>query len=51
MLDSSDWDVLNPSAERRELDALVFDVLGVTIGERDAVFEGVAEVVERRKGQ
>lgn len=45
ILDSSDWDVLNPSAERRELDALVFDVLGVTIGERDAVCEGVSEIV------
>ena len=48
---SSDWDVLNPSAERRELDAIVFDVLGMTRGERDAVFEGVAEVVGIRTGR
>ena len=45
ILDSSDWDVLNPSAERRELDALVFDALGMTSGERDAVFEGVMEII------
>ena len=45
ILHSSDWDVLNPSAERRELDGMVFDVLGLTTGERDAVFEGVTEVV------
>ena len=45
LLDSSDWDVLNPSAERRELDATVFDVLGMTAGERDAVYEGVLEII------
>ena len=48
---SSDWDVLNPSVERRELDALVFDALGITRGERDAVCEGVAEAVGMRTGR
>ena len=45
ILDSSDWDVLNPSAERRKLDAIVFDALGLTQGERDAVYEGVVEII------
>ena len=45
ILDSSDWDVLNPSAERREIDVLVSDVLGMTTGERDAVYEGVVEII------
>ena len=44
MFDPSDWDVLNPSAERRKLDAIIFDVLGITRGERDAVREGVSEI-------
>ena len=48
---SSDWDVLNPSAERQEIDALVFDALGMTIGERDAVNEGVFEMVGKQAGQ
>ena len=45
IFDSSDWDVLNPSAERRELDGTVFDVLGLTRCERDAVLEGVVEII------
>ena len=51
ILHSSDWDVLNPSAERREIDALVFDVLGLTRDERDAVREGVSEIVGNRTGR
>ena len=51
IFDSSEWDVLDPSAERREIDALVFDALGMTTGERDAVHEGVAEVVGNRTGR
>ena len=42
---SSNWNVLNPSAERREIDAIVFDVLGMTRDERDAVCEGISEQV------
>ena len=45
---SSDWEVLNPSAERLEIDAAVFDALGLTQGEQDAVYEGVAELVGNR---
>ena len=45
IFDSSDWDVLNPLEERRELDATVFDALGMTTDERDAVLEGVVEII------
>ena len=38
-----------PSAERLVLDAAVFDALNLTQGERQAVYEGVAELVGNRK--
>ena len=46
---SSDWDVLTPSPERRHIDDAVFDALGLTAGEREAVYSGVAELVNNRK--
>ena len=46
---ATDWDVLTPSPARREIDGLVYDALGLTAGERDAVYEGVTELVENRK--
>ena len=46
---SIDWDVLSPSPERRLIDDAVFDVLGLTQGERDGVYEGVRELVQNRK--
>ena len=49
VFDSRAWDVLAPSAARLEIDAAVFDALGLTAGERDAVYEGVRELVENRK--
>ena len=45
----ADWDVLSPSAERWQIDGMVFDALGLTPGERHAVYEGVAELVGNRK--
>lgn len=45
---TADWDVLTPSAERLEIDAAVFDALGLTAGEREAVYEGVSELVGNR---
>lgn len=45
---SANWDVLTPSAERRQLDAAVFDALELTQGEREAVYEGVSELVGNR---
>ncbi len=46
---STDWDVLAPSAARRQIDAAVFDALGLTAGEREAVYAGVTELVENRR--
>ena len=46
---ATDWDVLSPSPQRRMIDDAVFEVLGLTAGERDAVYEGVRELVENRK--
>jgi hypothetical protein len=34
--------------DRRALDDVVFDVLGLTVGEREAVYEAVVELVRRR---
>ena len=45
---ATDWDVLSPSHERRLIDEAAFDVLGLTQGERDGVYEGVRELVENR---
>ncbi len=45
---STDWDVLTPSVERLQIDAAVFDALGLTQGERDAVYAGVSELVGNR---
>ena len=44
---SSDWDVLNPSPERLAIDACVFDALELTQDERDAVHEGVTEIISK----
>ena len=48
---STDWDVLTPSAARRKIDAAVFDALGLTAGERAAVYAGVTELVGNRKAK
>lgn len=49
IFETADWDVLTPSSERRLIDNAVFDWLGLTQGERDAVYEGVTELVENRR--
>ena len=46
---AADWDVLTPSAARRHIDDAVFDALGLTAGERDAVYAGVTELVQNRR--
>ena len=43
------WDVLTPSAERQHIDDAVYDALGLTSAEREAVYDGVTELVENRK--
>ena len=45
---TEDWNVLKSSPERRLIDDAVFDVLELTQGERDGVYEGVRELVENR---
>ncbi len=42
------WDMLEPSGERRTLDAAIFDALNLTQGERDAVYEAVIDLVQAR---
>ena len=34
--------------DRRELDNIIFDALGLTTGERDAVYEAVIDLVSKR---
>ena len=48
IFEATDWDVLSPSSERKTIDSMVFDVLTLTSGERDGVYEGVRELVENR---
>ncbi len=42
------WNVLTPSPERQRLDAIVFDALNLTQGERDGVYEAVINLVQKR---
>ena len=46
---AKNWDVLQPSPERQELDTAIYDALGLTPGEREAVQAGVTELVSNRK--
>ena len=48
---STDWDVLKPSPDRRQIDNAVFDALGLTSGESEAVYQGVTELVQNRKAK
>ena len=45
---SSAWEMLKPSDNRRALDVIIFDVLDLTQGERDGVYEAVVNLVESR---
>ena len=49
LFESSNWDVLRPSEERIQIDTMIFDILGLTSYERDAVYESVVELVENRR--
>ena len=48
VLESEDWDVLKPSEARRDIDNIIFDVLELTQGERDGVYEAVTQLVTTR---
>ena len=45
---SAAWEMLDPSDHRRALDAIIFDALALTQGERDGVYESVVNLVESR---
>lgn len=45
---STAWEMLDTSGDRRALDAIIFDVLNLTQGERDGVYEAVVNLVESR---
>jgi hypothetical protein len=48
ILNSTSWETLHPSLYRRSLDALIFEVLNLTQGESDAMYEAVQELVSNR---
>ena len=48
ILESEEWDVLDPSPARRYIDDIIFDILGLTQGERDGVCEAVTQLVTTR---
>lgn len=45
---STAWEMLEPSDDRRALDAIIFEALDLTQGERDGVYEAVVNLVESR---
>jgi len=45
---AASWNVLTPSPERIALDTIIFDALGLTEVERDAVYDGVRTLVNSR---
>ena len=49
LLADENWGVLEPSPMRRRLDAIVFDAVGLTSNERDAVYEETIAMVHNRK--
>ena len=47
-LKSQDWDVLEPSEARKYIDNIVFDILELSQGERDGVYEALTKLVTKR---
>ncbi len=45
---STAWEMLDPTDDRRALDAIIFDALNLTQVERDGVYEAVVNLVEAR---
>jgi hypothetical protein len=48
LFESTSWEVIVPSADRKTLDSIIFDALDLTQTERDAVYEAVINLVESR---
>ena len=49
VLATAKWDVTMPSPERRIIDEQVFDVLDLTTGEREGVYDGIREIAANRR--
>ncbi len=49
IFESDEWDVRYPSEQRLKLDTGVFDALHLSLGEREAIYEETARLVENRK--
>ncbi len=48
ILRTENWDVLEPSKSRKYIDSIIFDILELTQGERDGVYEAVTQLVTTR---
>ncbi len=48
LLESAEWDLIPPGSARINCDNLIFDILGLTAGERDGVYEVVTRLVGTR---
>ena len=48
ILESEEWDVLKPSEARRQIDKTIFEILKLTQGECDGVYEAVTQLVTTR---
>ena len=49
IFESEQWEVREPSEQRLKIDAEIFDALNLSSGERDAIYEETAKLVENRK--
>ena len=49
IFESDQWEVRFPSEQRLQIDSVIFDALALSLGERDAVYEETAKLVENRK--
>ena len=49
IFNGSEWDILEPSPARIQLDEAVFDTLDLTHGERDAIYEAISEIISKRR--
>ena len=49
IFNGTEWDILEPSPARIQLDEVVFDALDLTHGERDAIYEAITEIISKRR--
>ena len=48
LFSGADWKMSPPSAKRREIDEIVFGILDLSVGEQEAIYEGVSILIENR---